>query len=867
MPYYLGEIRLNINRNSEKKEKKKTRLGTRLITIALITLLFLVPFTIFSVVIAAEPSLQSIFNDLGFTRIEGADIETFAAGKYNITLFAEFAGYRDSNELSFYKVETNAFNTIFSGPEGVKGPISGYVIPPVSKIFEVDYQFGLSILTPEHRYFTEHPRNADYPEKHVKIYTNLDNPEMLLIGFENKFGGFDRDYNDMVFSLVPILPLEIVNITRYPDVPNYDQPVTVIAQISNQTVNVDSVFLSYKIGSTNWINTSMSLENDSYIATIPPQTYGSLVTYNVHVSDLIGNSAVSKLYSYSIGDFVSPLISYVYNVSNLHIREVEFSANVDEPIGASGVRNVTLYYRTLRDWIAINMIKQDNLWRAIIPGQNEDVTIRFFIEAFDNVGNKANTSVSDYNFLYSNYSPIIVLMYSPIITYADEPVVFDGSGSYDPDGTIVSYLWDFGDGHMSSLPKVVHSFDENGEYPVSLMVVDNEGEISSKVAIQVIKNRIPIASLIKNSSIIGQIETISFDASGSYDPDGVIVSYFWDFGDGTNGTGPIINHSYSGSGTFTTTLTVTDNDGGVARIFTTKINQPPIAILTVSSSNVNIGEIVSFDASGSYDPDGVIVSYFWDFGDGTTSTGVSTQHAYPKSGKYNVLLTVKDNFGATDSNSSTEAIRNRPPFSFFNVLPEVISTGEIVSFDASGSYDPDGVIVSYFWDFGDGTTSTGKMTYHVYTDDDIYNVTLIVKDDEYAIGLSSLSKQVNNRVPIPSFTESATNIEQGQPISFDASGSYDPDGVIVSYFWDFGDQTFANDIIVNHEYDQPGNYTVTLTVEDDDGASSFTIAHKIITEESILSLAFLSLVGLGIAALTLTLLYGVLMRRKKIIKV
>ena len=953
MPYYLGEIRLNINRTSHKKRKKKKGLGNHLVTITLIALLILAPFTVFSVVIAAEPSLTSIFNNLGFTNIALTDIETFSAGKYNITLFAEYAGYRDYNTLSYYEFGTSIFTTIFSGPEGVNGPVSGYVDPPLSKIFEVDSQFGLSILTPEHRYFTEHTRNADYPEKHVQIYSNLDDPKMLLIGFENKFGGFDRDYNDMVFSLVPIAPLEIVNVLRSHDIPNYDEPVTVEAQISNRTSNLDTVFLSYKTGSKNWINVTMNLENGSYFAIIPSQPYGSLVSYMVYVSDLLGNSDVSKLYFYTVGDFVSPVISNVHDVSASHKPNefVEVSANVFEPTIASGVKNVTLWYRTGKDWIPVNMITQNGIWKAIIPGQIEDISVSFFIEAFDVAGNKATTTVYDYNIFSPNYLPIPVLMYSPIITYTGVSVNFDGSASYDPDGSLISYLWDFGDGSKSSLPKLTHSFSENGEYYVTLTIVDNEGAVSKKVAIQIVKNRLPVATLEKYSTIINKKQVVSFDGSGSYDPDGVIVSYLWDFGDGTTGTGSIVNHSYSESGTYTTTLTVTDDDGGTDRIFVTEVinDQPPVAILTASSSTVNIGEVVSFDGSGSYDPDGVIVSYLWDFGDGiaesgvtvsheyaengnffvsltltdeagitgsahakiivvntppiasfnvsadtvdtgevvsfdgsgsydpdgvivsylwdfgdgTTGSGFSVQHVFSKNGKYVIVLTIKDNIGTTDSIGVTMIVRNRLPFSFFTVSPETVDTGDVVSFDGSGSYDPDGVIVSYLWDFGDGTTGSGEITNHAYAEDGVYTVTLTVNDDENANGFSSLSEHVNNRIPVASFTDNATVIEVSEPISFDGSGSYDPDGVIVSYLWDFGDQNSASGISVNHVYRQVGTYVVTLTVEDDDGASSFLVAEKIVTEGSVLTLALLSLIGLGITVLTLTLLYGLLIRRKK----
>jgi hypothetical protein len=146
---------------------------------------------------ASEPSLIEIFNYLGFTNVSETSVEIFSAGTYNITLYAEFAGYCDENELSYYEVGTSIFNVIFTGPEGG----SGYLSPPATKTFTADYQFGLSMLSPgPYRYFTETSENSD-GEQHAKVYRNLDDPNMFLIGFENQYGAGDRDYNDLVFSL------------------------------------------------------------------------------------------------------------------------------------------------------------------------------------------------------------------------------------------------------------------------------------------------------------------------------------------------------------------------------------------------------------------------------------------------------------------------------------------------------------------------------------------------------------------------------------------------------------------------------------------------------------------------------------------
>ncbi|MGD8566438.1 MAG: DUF4114 domain-containing protein, partial [Candidatus Bathyarchaeota archaeon] len=161
---------------------------------------------IMEAVYVGEPSLSEILITLGFTNVNEISIETFPAGTYNITLYSEFSIYSNENELSHYQVGTSLFHTIFTGPEGG----SGYVIPPISKNFTANDQFGLSMLASHgtdgtYRYFTETWRNPD-GKKHAKVFENLDEPGTFIIGFENSFGECccRRDYNDMVFSLRPV---------------------------------------------------------------------------------------------------------------------------------------------------------------------------------------------------------------------------------------------------------------------------------------------------------------------------------------------------------------------------------------------------------------------------------------------------------------------------------------------------------------------------------------------------------------------------------------------------------------------------------------------------------------------------------------
>jgi PKD repeat protein len=124
---------------------------------------------------------------------------------------------------------------------------------------------------------------------------------------------------------------------------------------------------------------------------------------------------------------------------------------------------------------------------------------------------------------------------------------------------------------------------------------------------------------------------------------------------------------------------------------------------------------VTFDAAGSSSPNGPILSYDWEFGDGETGGGVSVTHTYPVKGVYTVVLTVTDSAGKTGLRSHTVEALNRPPVADFRPSVYTTPVNQPVRFDASDSYDPDGEIVDYLWDFGDGEVGEGVTVQHAYT--------------------------------------------------------------------------------------------------------------------------------------------------------
>jgi len=288
-------------------------------------------------------------------------------------------------------------------------------------------------------------------------------------------------------------------------------------------------------------------------------------------------------------------------------------------------------------------------------------------------------------------------------------------------------------------------------------------------------------------------------------------------------------------------------------------NRPPVAafLLRKASPTVHTGDSLQFDASGSSDPDGRIVRYTWSFGDGSSGSGATVAHTYTSQGTYTVRLTVRDDEGAEDQTSRTVTISNRPPWANFSFSPTDPVEGA-VRFDASASSDPDGTIEGYEWDFGDGSTGSGIVATHTYTEAGTYMVTLTVTDndgDEMS-GSKVVSVQEGNESPIAHFTwmpvdDSGTRLmveaRVGKPVQFDASASSDSDGDIVEYAWDWdSDGTYdetTTEPVTDHWFEDEGVRDVTLRVTDDDGgagtyAESVTIAAtpQIVEPDGVLAL-------------------------------
>jgi PKD repeat protein len=144
---------------------------------------------------------------------------------------------------------------------------------------------------------------------------------------------------------------------------------------------------------------------------------------------------------------------------------------------------------------------------------------------------------------------------------------------------------------------------------------------------------------------------VAFDASASTSPNGAIVAYDWNFGDGATDEGRTVNHTFDEKGVYPVTLTVTDASNAVAQVThnVQALSLPPAAEFTYSPYMATKDMAVTFDASLSADPDGEIVDYIWSFGDGSADVGVVVEHIFTVAMKYTVRLTVVDDDGVSDT--------------------------------------------------------------------------------------------------------------------------------------------------------------------------------------------------------------------------
>jgi len=207
-------------------------------------------------------------------------------------------------------------------------------------------------------------------------------------------------------------------------------------------------------------------------------------------------------------------------------------------------------------------------------------------------------------FLTPNTAPIALFTVDRKDGVVPVTVQFDASASYDPDGSIRTYAWSFGDGRAGNGMVASHTYAVAGTYTATLTVKDGRWGKSTSSAVITVRatNAQPIAAFSINPSSAYPNQAVQFDASASYDPDGEIVSYEWSYGDGSSGSGVTAVHSYPAEGTYAVTLTVSDQDGG-------QRTASGLVDVTIGSSKTTVSRHYEWEYSGQPETCDLQISY------------------------------------------------------------------------------------------------------------------------------------------------------------------------------------------------------------------------------------------------------------------
>ncbi|MGJ8666955.1 MAG: HYR domain-containing protein [Patiriisocius sp.] len=241
-----------------------------------------------------------------------------------------------------------------------------------------------------------------------------------------------------------------------------------------------------------------------------------------------------------------------------------------------------------------------------------------------------------------------------------------------------------------------------------------------------------------------------------------------------------------------------------------------IADFTANPTSNNSVPHSVFFTDNSTNPD----TWSWNFGDGSTSTAQNPIHTYATTGAFEVKLTIVDTItGCVNTKIMSDFIKISIPTASFTTNGSnsgAIGCGPLTVNYADTSIGSGAPIVSWNWDFGDGTTSTLQNPTHIYEDSGLYNVSLNITDDFGNTDTILKNALVNVIGPTPDFSTTSTTIGC-QPLTIDFVDDSEASAPIIAWDWDFGDGNTSSFQNPSHTYTTSGVFNVSLTITDLDG--------------------------------------------------
>lgn len=433
-------------------------------------------------------------------------------------------------------------------------------------------------------------------------------------------------------------------------------------------------------------------------------------------------------------------------------------------------------------------------------------------------------------FLFNN--PPEIELGSVITGEKNEPSFMEVSVT-DPDLDEVAYQWEYLQGPVTV--DILNDTTKNasfipyksGVYRFRVNANDGFATVNDTISV-VVGNDLPSCDVDSPASVF-KFEKVVLLGFGS-DPDKDTLEYIWNQTSGpsvelesSNGTASFVP---SETGTYVFELFVNDGEANSTKVEASVVvySRPPNANLSASILSAEVNDPIWFSANGSVDPDGNLSQYYFNFGDGSPGVWVDSPwagHIFDTPGVYSVSLKVMDddlNISETVSIDVNITPEKLPPIADFTMSPKTTYVGIDVSFKST-SYDNDGEIVSWLWDFGDGSFADVSSVSHNFSSAGIFTVVLTVTDDHLLN--SSLSKNITILEPTgypPSITRYSPlndpSIELGSSQTFSIEIT-DPDGDPLQIQWYLDDvESYSNVNLYEFEPDEVGTYAIRVSVSD-----------------------------------------------------
>ena len=551
----------------------------------------------------------------------------------------------------------------------------------------------------------------------------------------------------------------------------------------------------------------------------PTHTYAESGIYPVALTVSNDTCAITTIYDVWIYDGTCQALFFGYLYDDfvtdsllLYVQDVSFTAS-----------EIIDYTWTVGD---VEISSNEPLLNIYVPDQ-ESVELTLTITTADSCVSSYTETLFYYDFGLDDCY-VHPVYYNP----SDDPFTF----AFEPEasGSIIDIVWHFGDGTFSSELAPTHTYSAAGVYEVLIeaSIVDGADTCLTDWVEHIYAgdytNSFCYASF---SYVFMEEETRSiyfFDQSYAQNEDSEL-EYLWDFGDGMTSTEINPTHSFAEDGTYYVSLTITSDDGCTSFIGTDVL---------IDDETHWIGECLALFYAYPFGFTGLtiqienysfalsdIVSYEWDFGDGATSTEQTPEHTYNDFGSYEVSLTITSAAGCqstwTQDVTLGQQVQDCETW-FYYVESDVATPGYTYNFEGYywGPYTTEAL--SYQWDFGDGSAGTGQVTEHTYMEAGEYQVTLVTVGADSCVASWTEHIYVGGGIgpSCQAFYTWERAIVDTPGFTYQFTDYSTLFGDVNTWNWDFGDGNTSTEQSPMHTYQEPGVYTVTLSITGPDNCGS-----------------------------------------------